>query len=445
MSLFAAARSLLGHAWPVLVAQLASVGMMVIDTAVLGHVSAADLAAVAIGGGIHVSIVFALVGILQAVAPVVAQLHGAGRDGEVAGVLQQGFWLACLLALPGMACLLAPGALLTPFDVDPAVDRKVREYLALLAWGLLPALCYRTFYAFCNALGRPRVLMAIGVVALLLHGGLAWGFAARGWAGEPLGVAGCALSNVIIAWLAFAAGSAYLALGPLRRLRPFAGWRPPHWPTWRELLRIGLPMGFSNFVEISAFTLVALFIAALGPDVVAGHRIVANLSALSYMLPLSLGIAVLSAVGLSIGRRDWLAVRRSVHAALGLAAGLSLVLGLLLWAFAETLGTLYTDDPAVAAIAISLIVYIAIYQFVDALQTVAGHVLRACRVTFVPMLVQTVCFWGIGLGLGSWLCYRGPMLGVAGFWLAAVLSLVAAAGLLLPLMFKALRSLEQAP
>ncbi|WP_265947823.1 MATE family efflux transporter [Dechloromonas sp. A34] len=107
--LLAAARGLLAHAFPILIAQLASIGMMVVDTAVLGHVSPVDLAAVAIGGGIHVSVVFALVGILQAVAPVVAHLHGAKREGEVAGVLQQGFWLALLLSLPGVLFLTHPG------------------------------------------------------------------------------------------------------------------------------------------------------------------------------------------------------------------------------------------------------------------------------------------------------------------------------------------------
>src|SRR5574343_2061 len=111
--LIAAARGLTAHALPILIAQLSSIGMMVVDTAVLGHVSATDLAAVAIGGGIHISVVFALVGVLQAVAPVVANLHGARRDDEVANVLQQGFWLAVLLTVPGVLFLLhPPGAVL---------------------------------------------------------------------------------------------------------------------------------------------------------------------------------------------------------------------------------------------------------------------------------------------------------------------------------------------
>lgn len=433
---------LIAHAFPILVAQLASIGMMVVDTAVLGHVSPVDLAAVAIGGGIHISVVFALVGVLQAVAPVVAHLHGAGRDDKVADVLQQGFWLAVLLAIPGILFLTHPGAVLGISSMDSVVEAKVRQYLGLLAWSLPAALFYRTFYAFCNALGKPRVLMAIGLLSLALHALLAWGFAAQGWLGEPLGVAGCALSNVLVGWLACAGGALYLQLGPLgRRYRPFANWSRPRWSTWRELLRLGVPMGFSNLVEITSFTLISLFVASLGATVVAGHRIVANLSALTYMLPLSLAIATMAALGQALGARDAPRVRATVRAGLALSAVSSSLVGLLLWLSAEPVVAAYTDDQDVRLIAVGLVGYVAIYQFFDALQTVAGHCLRAYRVTFVPMLVQTFCFWGIGLLGGAWLCYRWtPPLGVAGFWMASVLSLICAAALLLPLLRKAMNA-----
>ena len=326
--------------------------------------------------------------------------------------------------------------------MDFVVETKVRQYLALLAWSLPAALFYRTFYAFCNALGKPRVLMSIGLLSLALHALLAWGFAAQGWLGEPLGVTGCALSNVLVGWLACAGGALYLQLGPLgRRYRPFANWSRPRWSTWRELLRLGVPMGFSNLVEITSFTLISLFVASLGATVVAGHRIVANLSALTYMLPLSLAIATMAALGQALGARDDARVRATVRAGLALSAISSSVVGLLLWLSAEPVVAAYTDDPDVRLIAVGLVGYVAIYQFFDALQTVAGHCLRAYRVTFVPMLVQTFCFWGIGLLGGAWLCYRWmPPLGVAGFWLASVFSLICAACLLLPLLRKAMNA-----
>lgn len=444
--LIATARGLLVHAAPVLIAQLSSIGMMVVDTAVLGHVSPADLAAVAIGGGIHVSVVFALVGILQAVAPVVAQLRGAGRDQELARVLQQGFWLALGLCLPGMIFLKNPGLLLGVVAMAPDVEGKVRDYLGLLAWGLPAALCYRTFYAFSNAVGKPFVLMAIGLASLGTHAILAWGLAQQGWFGVPRGVLGCALSNLIIGWLACLAGAIYLRWSAVgQRYRPFANWSRPHWPTWHELLRLGIPMGLSNLIEITSFTLISLFIASLGATVVAGHRIVANLSALAYMLPLSLAIATMVAVGQAVGAHDLVRAKVAIRAGMMLAGGLSTLLGVLLWLFAQPLVDAYTDDLQIRAVAIGLILYLAVYQFFDALQTVASHALRAYRITFLPMLVQIICFWGVGLAGGAWLCFRwSPAMGVAGFWLANMLGLVLAASLLLPLLKKVIAATESA-
>ena len=164
------------------------------------------------------------------------------------------------------------------------------------------------------------------------------------------------------------------------------------------------------------------------------------------MLPLSLAIATIAAGGQAVGGRDWPRAHATIKAGLILSALLSTLVGILLWFAATPLIAAYTDDPGVRAVARDLIVFVALYQFFDALQTVAGHALRAYRVTFVPMLVQTFCFWGVGLLGGSWLCFRwSPPLGVAGFWAASVLSLVLAAGLLLPLLHKAMQATESSP
>lgn len=425
-------RLILAHAAPMLVAQLASMGMMVIDTALLGHHGTEDLAAVAVGGGLYIAIVFALVGILQAVAPTVAHLRGAGREGEIAGALQQAFWLALLLAVPGVLLLRHPDPLLALSSIEPAVEARVRDYLDALSWGMPAALLYRTFYSFCNALGQPRPLMLISLGGTLLHGALAWTLVGGALGGTPLGALGCGISNAVVGWFGLLCGSAYLARGrPLAPYRLLAGWQAPRRAALREMLRLGLPMGFSNLVEISSFTLIALFVAQLGATVVAGHRIVANLAALCYMLPLALSIATLAQVGQAAGARDGARARASITAGLLLAGGLSALLGALLWLAAGPIVALATDDAAVRAVALALIGYVAVYQVFDAVQTVAAHALRAYKVTFAPMLVHLACFWGVGLGGGGWLAFAAsPPLGVAGFWIASLASLVLAALLL---------------
>jgi len=432
-------RQIAAQAWPILVAQLASMGLMLIDTALLGHYGAEDLAAVAIGGGIYIALVMACAGILQAVAPVVAHLHGAGRDSEIAAALQQAFWIALVLALPACWLMRHPGLLLAMTTMTPVVEAKTRAYLALLSWGLPLVLLYRTFYAFVNALGHSRPLMLISMVTTALHLPLSWALIYGHLGGEPLGVAGTGLSTVVIVVVGFSGGLLYL-LGS-RELRPLgllARLHPPSRERLREQLRLGLPMGFSNLVEISAFTLIALFVARLGAEVVAGHRIVGSLAALLYMLPLAVAIATLARVGRGAGAQDWAAARRAAGAGMALAAGLSLLFGAILWLVAGPVVAAYTHDPGVTAVALGLIGYLAAYQLFDAIQTIAGFSLRGCKVTFLPMLIHTVSFWGVGLGGGWWLAYGPPAMGVAGYWAASTASLVLAAVLLGGLLWRVL-------
>jgi MATE family multidrug resistance protein len=437
-------RLILSHATPMLIAQLASMGMMVIDTALLGHYGTEDLAAVAVGGGIYISVVFALVGILQAVAPTVSHLKGAKRDSEIAGALQQAFWLGILLAIPGVIFLLNPDPLFALSHIEPGVEAKARGYLSMLAWGMPATLLYRTFYSFCNALGRPRPLMLISLGGTLLHAVLAWALVTGSWGGAALGVLGCGISNATVGWFTLFCGAGYMVFNSaLGSLHLVSAWQMPRLKPLRDLLRLGLPMGFSNFVEISSFTLIALFVAQLGATVVAGHRIVANLAALCYMLPLALAIATLSQVGQAAGARDWLRARASIGAGLLLAGRLSSLLGLVLWLVAKLLVEAYTGDVAVQTVSLALIGYVAIYQVFDAVQTVAAYSLRGYKITFAPMLVHIGCFWGVGLFGGWWLAFHAAQpMGVAGFWIASLLSLMLSAGLLGALLWRAVRALQ---
>lgn len=431
-SLPALARRILALAWPVLVAQLASIGMMVVDTLVVGRHSTADLAAVAVGAGIYVTLMLGLAGVVQALGPVIGQHYGARRLEAIGPELRQGLWLVLYLSLAGMLLLAFPHVLLAPARLTPEVEAIAATYLQWLALSLPASLGYRAFHATANALGHPRPLMYIAIVETLAHALLAWGLVGGHLGLPPLGAAGAALSQIFVTWGAMLAGFWLLARHPaFAAYQVFDHFENPSWPDQKALLRLGIPMGFSYLVEISAFTLMAIFIARLGPEVVAGHRIAANLSALTYMLPLSLALATGAQVAQAAGAGREALAWATARAGIVLASGLALGVALLLWGLKEPIARLATADPRVAAAAAGLILYIAVYQFFDAAQTIAGFSLRAYKVSFLPLLIHLTCFWGLGLGLGYWLAFHAPEpQGAAGFWQAAVVSTVTASVLL---------------
>lgn len=429
-------RPILTLAWPVLVAQVASVSMMLVDTALLGHFNAVDLAAAAVGGGIHVSVVLALVGILQAVAPLVAHQRGAGNNQAVSAIFHQGLWLALLLAVPGVLLMRFPEPLLALATMDSDIEIKVRAYLAALSWGVPAALWYRTCNAFCNALGKPRPLMFIALLAVILHAPLAWFLLHQTQDGQVLGVVGCGISAAFLNWCSLAAALLYLRQAPALNLYGLLQrWHVPRLAVFGDLLRLGLPMGVSSFVEITSFTLIALFVARLGAEAVAGHRIVANLVALAYMLPLALAVATLTEVGRLLGAGAPLQARQTAHAGLLAAFFFALLTAAGTWFGAQQVIGWFATDEKVRRVALGVVAYVALYQVFDALQTVAGFVLRAYKVTFLPMFIHAISFWLVGLGGGAWLAFSADWsLGVLGFWQAALASVILAAGLLLWLL-----------
>jgi MATE family multidrug resistance protein len=419
---------ILKNAWPVLVAQLVSIGMMVADTVIVGHHSTQHLAAVAVGSGLYATVALSLGGVLQALAPIVGQHFGAGERERIGSDMRQGLWLAGLLSIFGVALLIDPRWLLAPARLEPDIENIAVVYMRLLTLSLPAVLGYRAFHATATALGQPRPLMLIALLETLVHVMLAWCFVGGHLHMPALGAAGAGLSQAIVSWVSL--GLCFWLLKNHPRFTPFqifARWEVPRWQAQKELLRLGIPIGFSFLVEVSAFTLMAIFIARLGAETVSGHRIAANISALVYMLPLSLAIATAAQVAQSVGARNEALARNYAFAGLKIACAFSVVLAIAMLSLRMSIAGLATKDPEVAAIAATLAFYIALYQFFDAIQTVACFALRAYKISFVPLLIHLGCFWGLGLGFGYWLAFLAPApRGASGFWQAAVASTITA-------------------
>ncbi|MEK7736440.1 MAG: MATE family efflux transporter, partial [Pseudomonadota bacterium] len=254
-----------------------------------------------------------------------------------------------------------------------------------------------------------------------------------GFGAPALGGPGCAVSTAVIGWLSCLLAWGWCAhAGEYRPYRIFADFSGPRLEKLWALLKLGLPIGATFLVDVTAFTFMALFIARLGPATSGAHQIASNLAALTFMLPLALGNAASVLAGQALGAGD---ARRARHAGLaGIAAGLGFgaLVSLVLWFGAATIAGFYTSHAEVRAAASVLIGYVAVYHLFDALQGVAVSVLRGYRKTTVPMAIYAVGLWGVGLGGGYLLGLTdacGPPRGAAGFWLAALLSLALAGGL----------------
>lgn len=418
-------------AWPILIGQLALVLNGVIDTAMTSRFSATDLAALALGGAIYISVFVGLSGVLQALSPIIGQLYGGQRMTEIGYQVKQGSWLALFLSLLGCIVLLFPHPFLALAHASPVLSAKAALYLQILALALPATLGFNVYSALNTAVSRPKMVMAIRIIGVLLKFPLNALFIFGGFGIPALGGPGCAIATTLISWLMLLIG--WLILHQNSFYKQFAlfrsGFVKPHWQAQRALLKLGIPTGLSYFIEVTAFTVMALFIARLGETAVSGHQITANFATVLYMLPLSIAIATGILVAQAIGAQDFDQARRVGYSGIRLAALCSATLGLAIWLARDTIIRVYTPNDAIVAAAMPLFLFIGFYQLFDAIQCSTAFVLRAYRVAIIPTIIYAVSLWGVGLvtgyilGLDPFGISPPALHGARGFWMGNSISI----------------------
>ncbi|KMJ53180.1 multidrug transporter [Vogesella sp. EB] len=421
-------RTLSHLALPMMVAQIAQVATGFVDTVMAGRVSTDDLAAVSLGASIFITVYVTLMGIVSALNPILSHQFGAGETRSIGETARQGLWFGLLLGCLGALLMLAIQPLLRQWlSLPDTVEDKVMLFISGTAIGMPAAMMHRALHAFASSLNRPRPIMVVSLIALLLNIPLNY-MLIHGLFGLPqLGGAGCGWATGMVMW--FNAITLFVYLARNRALADYGLTQQFSWPQWSRfpaMLKLGLPIGLSFFVEVSLFSFIALLIAQLGTLVVASHQAVLNFSSLIYMIPQSIATALTIRVGQSIGSGDYQQARLISGLGIALSIAAAVLTMLLVLLFRHQIIAMYSPDPAVVALGSTLMLFAAFYQLTDAMQTVASGALRGYKITTLPMAIHIVSFWGLGLGLGmvlgltDWLV---PRMGVHGFWAALVVSL----------------------
>jgi multidrug resistance protein, MATE family len=441
------ASRILPLAWPVLIGQLAMLAYATVDTILIARYATEDLAALAVGGAAYVTTFIGLMGVVMGIAPIVGQLYGAKKIQEAGAQVHQAVWVALGLSVLGCLLLAFPAPFLALAKAGPEQSEKIRGYLWCLVFSLPLSLLFQVYRGFNNAVSRPKAVMLLQVGGLAVKAPLSALFIYGAGPVPAMGVTGCGLSTAIavsvqalVAWQVLRRDPFYAPFNITGRKLDAAN--TAH---IRALLKLGLPIGGSILIEVTAFAFMALFIARLGTTAVAGHQVVANLVSLLFMLPLALGNATSTLVAQRIGAGDGADARALAWHGLTLSILLALVVGTVMFVLREPVARLYTREAAVLAVILPLLGWLVWFHVVDAVQCVASFALRACKIATLPVLVYAGSLWLVGLGGGYVLAFNltghtpAALLGTQGFWVACTVGLTLASVGLVALMFWALR------
>ena len=439
-------KTILKHAGTVLIGQLAVVAFGVTDTIIAGRYDPQALAVLSVSSAVYVSVYVTLLGVIQALLPMFAELYGGKKFSSVGELLRQSLYVWLALSVIGAMVLLSPYFLLKSTQVPVSIQAEAQSYLGILAVALPAALFFRLYSSLNQSIGKPRLVTWIQIAALLCKIPLSIVLTFGTSASQGMGIAGCALATVIVSFV-----MCFIALILLWRsdiYQRFEIWKPmakPDFAKLKQMAKLGIPNGVSVLVEVTSFTLMALFIARQGTTATASHQIAANMTALLYMIPLSFSIAISARLSYWIGAANFQKMRHVLAIGFQLVVMEALLLATVLFIFSNEIAMVYAKDDQVAKLSAQLLLLVGFYHIGDAVQTLCFFVLRSFKVTFLPMMVYGSMLWGVGLSGGYLLAYEGigniaPTQSPDAFWLMSVIALVLVCVGLLLLIGRVLRS-----
>lgn len=415
-------------ALPIVVVQLGQMLMGVVDVMMVGRVSAEAIAAVALGNLYFFGAAIFGMGVLMALDPVVAQAVGAGDAPAVARGVQRGIVLALGLSVLAALLLLPAGPVLRLLRQPERVAEVAAAYARIAIAGILPFYVFGALRQSLQALRRIAPIVGTIVAANVANVGFNY-VLIFGKLGFPAGGAvGAAWATVASRWLMVG----LLFVWAWRALRPQL--LPPRrdalaWAPLRRMVALGTPIGIQHELEYGVFAVVGVMMGWMGTAALAGHQVALNLASLAFMVPLGVSAATAVLVGHAIGRGDAAEARRAAAAGLTCGVGFMAVSAAVMLAFPLTLARIYTPDPAVAALAASLLPIAGVFQVFDGIQVVSIGILRGVADTRAPMLVNVVGFWVIGLPVSAALGF-GLAAGPRGLWWGLTVGLVVVAAVL---------------
>jgi MATE family multidrug resistance protein len=422
-------RELLRLALPITTVQVGWMLMGVVDTIVVGHLSATALAAVALGNLYWFMTTILGFGVLMAMDPIVSQAVGAGDEIAITRGIQRGLLLSVLVSAISTLLLLTAEPALALARQPAEVVPLAAEYARISIWGVLPFFVFVVLRQSLQAMGEMRHIVLTIVFANIVNAALDWILVFGGFGIPAMGVAGSAWATAFCRWLmtvALVALSWRILRPHLHAVRREVFDASTLW----KVTKVGVPIGIQFQLEFSAFALIALLMGRFGTAEMAGHQIALNLASLTFMVPVGIAGAAAVLVGQAVGRGDEAGARASGKTSIVAGAAFMSISAAIMMVIPGLIARLYTSDPVAGAVAAMLIPIAGVFQIFDGVQAVSGGVLRGLGDTRTPMLVNIVGFWLIGIPVSLYLGFRTTA-GPAGLWWGLVAGLVVVAMILL--------------
>lgn len=410
-------KKLLSVMIPILVAQVSTAGVTFINTTMAGHAGADDLAGVSVGAGLFYPLLASIIGLLMAGTPLMAQLIGRKERESLPFIVRSGMVIGLLVwALFTAAYFFFIDDLLASLALEAAVEHIARYYLMTMIGVVFFLALMIPLRCLTDTAGSTSISMKLFLMAPVINGIFNYLFI-YGHGGMPaLGGIGAGLATMMT--YGFLLGLFLLVVMKSKDLggRQIFASLALRSKDLREYLVVGVPSGLSIFMEMSLFSLIIVFLSRYGTDALAAYQIADNFASLVYMLPVSCSMALTILIATAVGAGDMTLARRYKKAGFVVAMAGAMMTASFTVLFRNSIGSVYTDDAAVALIAGQFLIYSAGWQLFDAISTPIQGILRGLKDTRISFVLMVLAYWGGCFPMSLFLDSH-TALGADSFWL----------------------------
>lgn len=410
-------KKLLSVMIPILVAQVSTAGVTFINTTMAGHAGADDLAGVSVGAGLFYPLLASIIGLLMAGTPLMAQLIGRKERESLPFIVRSGMVIGLSVwALFTAAYFFFIDDLLASLALEAAVEHIARYYLMTMIGVVFFLSLMIPLRCLTDTAGSTSISMKLFLMAPVINGIFNYLFI-YGHGGMPaLGGIGAGLATMMT--YGFLLGLFLLVVMKSKDLGGRQIFASPALRSkdLREYLVVGVPSGLSIFMEMSLFSLIIVFLSRYGTDALAAYQIADNFASLVYMLPVSCSMALTILIATAVGAGDMTLARRYKKAGFVVAMGGAMMTASFTVLFRNSIGSVYTDDSAVALIAGQFLIYSAGWQLFDAISTPIQGILRGLKDTRISFVLMVLAYWGGCFPMSLFLDSH-TALGADSFWL----------------------------
>ena len=423
---------------PIVLTNVGGIVIQTTDIVMIGWLGAEELAASALAVNIRFVLFLFTVGLITAIAPMMAQVRGRRPHAvrEIRRTVRQGFWVALAVGLPVCWLLWRMDLILGALRQSEDLIALALPYARAAMFGLLPAVGFMVLRNFIAALERPRAAMVISAVGILFNALADYALIFGAFGFPALGLLGAGIATALTEFFLFTSLLAVILVNRrFRRYRLFGRFWRPDWERFFEIWRLGLPIGITLVMEITLFAGGSILMGWIGTTELAAYQIALQCGAITFMVPLGFSQAATVRVGLAVGRSDPSGVQRAGVMALVLGITFMAAMSVIILIFPEPIAAFFLDEAAAAsagviAFAASFLMFVALFQVFDACQVIGIGILRGLKDTRMPMLYAAIAYWLVGLTASAGLAF-GAGLGGAGIWIGMIAALAVAAWLLI--------------